>query len=189
VKIASLIYDPGQGAEVDVILGTVADALRRTGLRLGGAIQLNSDDGNRCTCDMSLEDLYSGRRVEISENRGPLARGCRLDPRGLEETVGLVEASIERGIDILIVNKFGKREAEGKGFRNAIEAALARGAPVLVAVSGTSLEAWDTFVEGLDERLILDQGAAIAWALAAVGREAGGEVADEERPGFTSQPS
>lgn len=170
MRIASFVYDPGKGAEVDVVLAAVAAALRSSGLRLGGAIQINSDDGNRCSCDMSLEDLASGRRVLISENRGPLARGCRLDPRGLEEVVGLVEASIERGIDVLIVNKFGKRETEGKGFRDAIEAALAKGASVLVAVSAASLEAWEAFVSGLDERLAFDEATAIRWALAATER-------------------
>lgn len=169
MKIASFVYDSGKGAEVDIILASIAASLHAAGLKLGGAIQINSDDGNRCSCDMSLQDLATGRQVLISENRGPLASGCRLDPRGLEEVVGLVEASIARGIDVLIVNKFGKRESEGKGFRDAIEAALAHGAPVLVAVSGASLDAWDAFVEGLDERLAFDAEAAIDWVLQALG--------------------
>lgn len=168
MRIGAFVYDPGRGADVDVVLASVAARLVREGIRLGGAIQINSADGNRCSCDMSLQDLSSGRTVLISENRGPLARGCRLDPRGLEEVVGLVEASIERGIDFLIINKFGKREAEGKGFRAAIEAALAGGAPVLVAVSEASLPAWQEFVSGLDERLPFDEHSAIAWALGAL---------------------
>ena len=34
-------------------------------------------------CDMTLECLASGERLRISDDRGPMARGCRLDVQAL----------------------------------------------------------------------------------------------------------
>ncbi|MEX5726690.1 hypothetical protein Ga0609869_000043 [Rhodovulum iodosum] len=50
---------------------------------------------------------------------------CRLDPAALETAVGLVAAGLSSGADLLIVNKFGKHEAAGRGFRYVVAEAVA----------------------------------------------------------------
>jgi hypothetical protein len=57
--------------------------------------------------------LPEGAILRISQVLGPQARGCRLVPAALETAVVLVVAGLSCGADLLIVNKFGKHEAEG----------------------------------------------------------------------------
>lgn len=179
MQLAALVYEEGDGARVDEFLAGLARELRLRGVRLAGAIQHNTNGGDRCRCDMTLEDLSSGRLIDISERRGPEARGCRLDSFALEDAAGTVMASLESRPDLLILNRFGKREADGHGFRGAIEFALAINAPVLIAVSRASLPAWTAFAENIGEVLPFDDAAVLRWCLQhrQPGREAsGGEV-------------
>lgn len=103
----------GRG-RTDQLIAEVADRLTAEGLRLAGTVQSNHERPNRKKCDMDLRVLPDGPVVRISEDRGELASGCILDSGALEQTVHEVERRLD-GADILIVNKFGKREAEGKG--------------------------------------------------------------------------
>lgn len=168
VTIGTVVYPEGDGEKADDILRTVAQQLKAGAVRLAGAIQRNTENPQYCRCDMTLEDLAGGRLVDISEDLGPGSSGCRLNSAALEEIVGLVCASLDQGADLLIVNKFGKREAEGAGFRAAIEAALARNIAVLVAVNSGNQQAWEEFSGGLDVRLPLDPDAIIGWGLRSV---------------------
>lgn len=163
MRIAAVVYPVSEGAHADTVLSEVARDLKSRGLQIAGAVQHNTHNGDRCRCDMTLEDLASGTLVKISEDRGPEARGCRLDSMALEEIVGLVCSSLDGRPDLMVVNKFGKREAEGSGFRAAIEQALDSGVAVLTAVSTTNLAEWENFADGLDERLPLEPSAIAAW--------------------------
>ena len=77
--------------------------------------------------------------------------------------MALTEAGIDAGTRLLIVNKFGKREAEGGGFRPLIAAALERGLPVLVGLGERNAEAFDAFAGDMAETLDPSEAALIAW--------------------------
>jgi hypothetical protein len=166
--IGALVYRSDQSAGADAVLATLARVLADMGYRLAGAVQHNPARPDRCRCDMMLEDLSTGRIVAISEDRGPEARGCRLNPAALEQLVGAAAAGLDAGADLLIVNRFGKREAEGRGFRGVIEQAVTGGVPVLVAVSAANLDAWHAFAGALDERLEPDLVSAVRWCRGAL---------------------
>jgi nucleoside-triphosphatase THEP1 len=170
VKLAAMVYSASQGGHADAILSSAARQLRAEGLRLAGAVQDNKHRADRCRCDMTLEDLATKKHVQISVDQGPESTSCSLDSSALEEIVGLVCASLESGADLLIVNKFGKREAEGRGFRQALEFALNDGVPALVAVNEHQLADWAEFTGGLDERLSLDESAISDWCRSAAKR-------------------
>lgn len=143
--LAAIHYGDGQSELVDALIARAAKSLRIRGTKLAGAIQLNRPRSDRCRCDMDLEDLATGRLVPISQDRGKEARGCKLDIQGLEEIVGLSQAALQAGAEFLIINRFGKAEAEGRAFRPVIATAAERGIPVLLAVSDANLAAWKTF--------------------------------------------
>lgn len=136
------------GAACDMLLGRVAQALAARGHRLAGVVQVNDQYDALCACDMTLGDLASGVQIRISQRLGRYARGCRLDHGALATAVGLAEAGLAAGADLLIINKFGKVEAAGGGFREVIAAAIDGGIPVLVGVSETNLAAWHAFTNG-----------------------------------------
>ena len=157
----------GRGA-ADLLIRQVAEDLRAAGLRLAGAVQVNSDDAPAHKCLMDLHILSGQDVVRISQDLGALSRGCRLDPEGLERAVGLVGAALAQGPDLLVVNKFGKQEAEGRGFRPLIGEALARGIPVLVAVNKGTLPDFLAFAEDLATPLPAEAGVVLDWCRASV---------------------
>ena len=89
-------------------------------------MQINIEKSGYHYCDMDVRVLPNGPMIRISQNLGRAARGCRLDAGALEAAVVMAERGIAAGADLLIVNKFGKQEAEGHGFRALIAEALAQ---------------------------------------------------------------
>lgn len=153
---------PGRG-DTDLILFKLSQMLAARGLRCCGAVQINSERADTGPCDMDVQVLPDGSILRISQDLGRSARGCRLDPAALEKAVGLVSASLDRGADLLIVNKFGKHEAEGRGFRTVIAEALCRGIPVLVGINGLNLSAFQEFSGGTAVGLKPECGVLADW--------------------------
>ena len=56
---------------------------------------------------------------------------------------------METGADLVIVNRFGKRERDGKGLARVIERALDADIPVVIAVSSESFSDWIKFADGM----------------------------------------
>lgn len=153
--------------ETDALLADVAARLSAGGWPLAGAVQVNSDGPPGAKCHMDLHVLASSKIIRISQDLGTLSRGCRLDPAGLESAVGLAEAALDARTRLVIVNKFGKQELDGRGFRPLIGKALAQGIPVLTGVGRSNLAAFEAFSEGLAEVVDPTPEALIAWAEAA----------------------
>jgi nucleoside-triphosphatase THEP1 len=172
VAMLGVVSAEGQG-EGDRLLSAAAERLRAAGLRLAGAVQYNVDLPGRRLCEMDLHALDGAGVVRISQHLGPGARGCRIDAGALEAAAALAERALAAGADLLIVNKFGKQEAEGRGFRPVIGAALAAGVPVLTAVKGGNRPAFDAFADGMAEAVPPDLEAILAWVHAAVAARAG----------------
>lgn len=149
--------------EGDRLIHAVAMRLREAGVPLAGAVQTNEERDPARKCDMDLHILSGHDTVRISQDLGLLSRGCRLDPDGLERAVGLVAAALADRPALLIVNKFGKQEIDGRGFRPLIGEALAEGIPVLVAVKAGNLDAFLAFAEDMAEALPKDVDAIADW--------------------------
>lgn len=159
--LAAILYS--EGAACDLLLAGVADRLACDGLRLAGAVQVNDRYDALCACDMTLRDLTSGKAIRISQRLGRYARGCRLDPAALEEAVGLAEQGLAGGADVVILNKFGKAEAAGHGFRPMIATAVEAGVPVLVGISEVNRPSWEAFAGGEGNVLEPTEQAILAW--------------------------
>jgi nucleoside-triphosphatase THEP1 len=167
--LAAILYEAGEGEAADRLLTAVARELAAGGVRLAGVVQANELPLGKCRCDMIVEDLATGARTRISEDRGPLARGCRLDTAALHGIVGRIEDAVLAGADLLILNKFGKSEAAGQGFRAVISAALEAGIPVLTGLSRTNLAGWDAFTGGLGVLLPPERDALRTWCRRVLG--------------------
>lgn len=162
MKLAYTIA-PGRG-DTDLLLAGLASDLSARGLRLSGTVQINTECPGAGPCDMDVKLLPDGPVLRISQDLGPSARGCRLDPEALEIAVGLVSARLDSGADLLIINKFGKHEADGRGFRDVIAEAAALDIPVIVGLNGLNRAAFDEFAGGLATQLPPDRDALVRWA-------------------------
>ena len=161
-RMLGYVVAEGRGA-ADLLIRDVAVRLRSAGVSLAGAVQINVETDPARKCQMDLHILSGNDTIRISQDLGVLSRGCRLDPEGLERAVGLVGAALAAGADCLIVNKFGKQEAEGRGFRPLIGDALVAGIPVLTAVNSGNLDAFLAFAQDMAERLPVDAPAIVDW--------------------------
>ena len=143
---------PGRG-ETDRLLAAVAARLQGQGVALAGAVQFNLDCGDEC--EMEVQVLPDGPVIGISQSLGPGSQGCRLDAGALETAVAEVAARMA-GARLLIVNKFGKHEAEGRGFRTLIGSALEAGMPVLIGVNAMNMQAFQAFAGEMAEPVLPD---------------------------------
>lgn len=150
------------------LLAEVAAQCVVQGLRVAGAVQVNdlSDPSRRGPMDLIV--LGQGSVVRISQDRGQFAAGCRLDPQGLAHAVALVEAALDRDRpDLLIINKFGKSEAEGSGFRDVLGKAMVAGVRVLTSVSSGQMDGFQNFAGGMATELPADVLHLCDWCLRA----------------------
>jgi molybdopterin molybdotransferase len=141
--IVAVVY--GAGEEADPVLAELADRLQARGVGIVGLVQRNPEVPGRTRCNMEVEILPNGERLLISEDRGTGASGCRLDPGLLLSALAHARALLDAGADLLILNRFGKLEAEGSGGRDLIAAAVAQAVPVVVAVPWRNIDAFRAF--------------------------------------------
>ncbi|MGV8985776.1 MAG: DUF2478 domain-containing protein [Cypionkella sp.] len=151
----------GRG-HTDACLTAAVRQMQAAGLRLSGTFALESDDPS---CDMQLQVLPVGPVIRINQNLGKQARGCRLDGGALEQAVMEV-ASRTEDAQLLIVNKFGKLEASGRGYVPLIAQALERGIGVLIGVNALNLPDLLSFAGDMAQELPPDPDMIAAWALA-----------------------
>jgi len=142
-QLTALVYD--EGLSIADGLSDIAQAAMRAGLRPCGLIQFDEKVAGREKCDMSLLEVWSGERIKISEDRGAFARGCRLNHGALAQACALLSGALSAGADLMILNKFGRTEAEGGGLRSVMAEALSAGIPVIIGMPRRNLAAWRDF--------------------------------------------
>jgi hypothetical protein len=163
--VVAAVPSSGRGF-TGAVLTAVAQNLQDEGYRLAGVVQTDLERIAEGPCDTVLAVLPAGTRIDISQNLGPLASGCRLDQQALEDAVGLVDPSLDERTQLLVINKFGKREAEGAGFRQTIARAVERGIPVVLGIGPKEREALEAYIgEGL-AILPDDEAAILSWCRA-----------------------
>jgi hypothetical protein len=152
-----------RGCKVDIVLADVATGLKQRGARLAGVIQkIGPEPG----CDIEgsrLQSLSGDWSLPLLENRGPQARGCRLDYSSIAEASVRILASLPDDADFMMLNRFGRAEAEGAGLREILETCLHRQICVLVAVREDYLPAWNEYHGGLGTTLPADADVILDW--------------------------
>lgn len=160
--LAAIRFDSG---DIDYFLTGIAKTLAACGVRVRGALQSRGPMVGECHCaDMDLTTLHSGRVFRISQPLGQGSHGCRLHPGALAECSSFIEAELRAGADLLILNRFGRGESEGRGFRDLIATAIQLGVPVLTAVRPIYAGAWASFGAGATCDLPMERAAVLAWA-------------------------
>jgi hypothetical protein len=162
-RLAAIHYT--RGFDIDRLLIEACAALSARGVRLGGLLQISTGErGGNCATSVHVVDLRTRRSFDIWQDRGPCARGCRLNETGLAEAeVALRDAILDR-VDLLIMSRFGRAEALGRGHRHVFEDALANGISVLTAVRPPYDQEWARFASGMAADLPARLSDIVAWA-------------------------
>jgi hypothetical protein len=160
--LAAIQYQ--RGFDIDELLSRSCAHLRSAGVRIGGVLQQSSGEQGQCASSLHVVDLRSGRTFNIWEDRGACAVGCRLDERGLVEVEPALMAALTDGVDLLIVNRFGRAESLGRGLLGCFSAAIGAGVAVLTAVRPPYDQAWYAFHGGCGHDLAPEMQEIIEWA-------------------------
>lgn len=165
MKLAD-VTTSGHG-RIDDLIADVVCAFTDDGLRLAGTVRARPADPSGHPCDMDLRVLPDGPRFRISQPMGSAAKGCRLEGGVIEAIAWAVEGRM-LGTDLLIINKLGKLEAQGRGLCPAIALAMEMEIPTLVGVNEMNAPGFMAFPGCVAAPLAPDMGAILDWYEAAV---------------------
>jgi nucleoside-triphosphatase THEP1 len=165
--LAALVYDADQNP--DAVLRGFADDLNARGFRAVGMVQA----GQCADSSLSAVLVHSGEKLLLAQDFDPSARGCRLDVHRLEDAGARIAGALEAGADLVIINRFGRREREGKGLSYLIGRALGADIPVVIAVPSHRFTDWIRFANGMSVKLACNRSSLDAWWRAVSTRTAG----------------
>ncbi len=143
--LAAVVYRGS--TDIDGLMGTFLAELAASHKRAGGVVQV-AIPGRVCgpNAPMLLRDVASGEVLTISQDLGCGAQSCRLDSAALAEAAMRVRHAIEdTTVDLVVVSKFGKEEAGGRGLRDELAMAAASGRPVLTTLRRNLADDWLAF--------------------------------------------
>ncbi len=143
--LAALVYD--EPSEADRLLREFVRDLTDKGYRVVGLIQTRLGEGGA-----AVTVLPTGETIALA-GRQSVPAGSTRPPCDLAEASARIDTLIESGADLLIINRFGKLEAEGTGLIDEIARALRADIPVLVAVPQFRFSLWLSFCSGMGVKL------------------------------------
>jgi Protein of unknown function (DUF2478) len=152
--LAALVY--GAPDEADQLLREFVQELTSSGYRVVGLIQTRLGDGAA-----AVTVLPTGETIPLARERD--ACSSPPAPCDLSEAAGRIDALIESGADLVIINRFGKLESEGSGLIDEIRRALGSDIPVLVAVPEFRFPEWLSFCGGMGVKLPCRKGSLQSW--------------------------
>ena len=157
--LAALVYAPQHDPDA-LLLGFCAQ-LQRDGFRPVGLVQSGHCHGGDSNLSALL--LHTNERIKLLQDLGSCSEGCRLDVGQLLTAGSRVATAIDHGADLVVINRFGRMEREGKGLAFLIEAAIEADIPVVIAVPEARFADWIKFSGGLSIKLACDGNALLRW--------------------------
>jgi nucleoside-triphosphatase THEP1 len=162
--LAAIRYDIG--FDINQLIRDVVSDLRLQGFRIGGVLQEAEVNDDPNCARLHAVDIRTGKTACITQDRGRDAHGCKLDPSGLADISHCVTDAIKAGVDLIIINKFGRAESEGTGLLACIAEAVSADVPILTTVRDPYVDAWRSFHGGLAADLQPLKSAILDWCRA-----------------------
>lgn len=155
INIAAVIH--GGDGEYDWLLKEFVDELKGAGWNVQGLLTRRSRN------PMIIYNLSDGQEFIISQKLGRASQSCSLDLGSLASAAFVLRKGLEDKADLVVVNRFGTAEAEGKGFIGELLALISEDIPVLTLTNDKYLDAWRDFTGGLAEELQPTKEALYGW--------------------------
>jgi hypothetical protein len=157
-EILALVYGPGQ--RPDFLLAAFAQSQRQRGFRVVGLVQTRGLVRSQPTPGFVM--LETGEWRPIDHGR----RGndpCVPAEGSFATATENLARSVAAGADLVIVNRFGRLETEGRGFWPVIEAAHRTDTPLVVALPRANLVAWLDWTGGMCMAVPCSGSTLIGW--------------------------
>lgn len=143
------------------LLAAFAVRRKAEGVRVGGIIQRPQQQGERSR--LVLEDIETGALIPLTQDLGSGSTACSLDPGQLMAGAMVIRRGIEAGVELILVNKFARLEAEGGGLLAEIYEAIAAGIPLLITIAPDYLSQWAMLSGAVGTRLAPEEAVLENW--------------------------
>ena len=158
---AAIVHAPNES--VDDVLSSFVQELADDGVRVQGLLQKLRCGAPGGSCSVDLVDITTRETYPIFQELGKGSTACRLDPAGVVASSIVLRRALEARADLIVVNRFGSMEREGRGLAQEMLAAMAERIPVLTVVHERYAADWESFTGGLAARLPASRDALRAW--------------------------
>ncbi len=157
---AAAVYKPDTGDRMALL--KFVEHLKSQNTRVGGILQEALFDSDGEIAGLNAIDVATGHRIPISR---PAASEdeCGLDISALAETTGVIRNAIDEGVELVVVEKFGEQEQNGKGLIDEVMQTIAEGIPLLISVPHAALPLWQERTGGLGGVVAFDEEAFRQW--------------------------
>jgi nucleoside-triphosphatase THEP1 len=149
--------------DINGILRAVVKSLQGRGVMVGGVLQESEFRPSGYCVQLNIVDIRTGKTERITQDRGRDSRGCKLDPRGLAAISHCITDAINAGVDLIVINKYGRAESEGDGLLSCIADAISAGVPILTTVREPYVAPWSLYHGGLAVELPPKIDAVLQW--------------------------
>ena len=163
LPIAAIVHDSAEAA--DEQLYPVIQYLQEQGLIVLGVVQAPEEVSFAYRSKMGIMDLKNGAYTSISQDLGEHNTSCCLDSAAVSAASIILKQARNESPDLLVVNRFGKLEAEGEGFADEMLEIMSEGLPMITVVATRFLPEWREFSGGLAKELPADSDQIKAWCL------------------------
>ncbi len=160
-RIAALRADKSKAAQA--LMHSFARGLRRRGFSVAGLVQTRLPDARGAKKRIVLRDIATGAVFSISQDLGRGSVACNLDTSELALACASIERAAAAGVDLIVLSKFSKQEAERGGLCDAFRAALLAKTPIVAAISPHFCAEWGDFAGDLYEFVEPNRAALEAW--------------------------
>ena len=147
------------------LLADFAGELRARGWRVGGLTQRVFRGPEGYKTRIVGTEVDTGREINLADYKGDrtLNSDCGFDTSALAEATGAVRRAIAERMDLIVIEKFSRREVEGSGLFDEILTAMAEQIPTLTLLSAEALDDWARFTGGLTALLPAEPEALWRW--------------------------
>ncbi len=157
--VAAIVH--AEHGSADGLLADFAFGLRASGRHVRGLIQQYK--GGTGKESAMLVDLDGGECYPLFQNLGPGAVSCGLDSASIAAASIVLRRALSEKPDLVVTNRFGELEANGRGFAAEMLALMAEGVPLITVVGDIYLNDWRRFTGGAAKELRPQREALEAW--------------------------
>jgi len=136
---AAAVYKPDTGDRMALL--KFVDKQKALNTRVGGVLQEALFNSEGEIVGLDAVDVSTNRRIPLSRPTKNEDE-CGLDVSALAGTTGIIRDAIDEHLDLVVVEKFGELEQNGKGLIDEILQTIAEGIPLLIAVPEAALPLW-----------------------------------------------